>query len=656
MIKKFFLTSLVLLTLSLPQVSIARTSNDPKQMQWAFEDIKLNQAWDITTGREEVTVAVIDNGFDQLHPDLKANVWTNTDEISDNGKDDDNNGYVDDRHGWNFVTDRNNPRPDVEDVKLDEKKTVNHGTMVAGLLGAKGNNNIAGSGVNWNVGLMNLKVVDNDGKGNLNSFAEAVRYGVDNGAEVISISLVGQPVDNQQKQAIRDAIDYAYNNDVAVFSAAGNKSQNLNKNPFYPVCADNDSKQEQIIGVSSVNQNHQFSSFSNGGSDCIDITAPGVDMSSTLRYSPASGLNKMYGGGWDGTSFATPLVSGVAALIKSLKPDWGPKQIYQTLLDSTFSSKESQNKVYKTFFGSGLLQASGAVSSTFSKISPQTNLISGISSYSLINSKISSSKQFSTSSFSAPNLGSEIDEIEPIFESSMFDYLSLKSLTSSTRVKFIGDGIYQDWTLPAVNIKNFAVGNLREENSTTNLLVTVGQDQNKLKLFTEDKKLLAEKNFVGEILSVNFVDSLYQNYPALLIKKSDNFFLYKLDQKLNLEDKTQLSMLINTPRAITSGDIDGDKRPEFIFTMKSKATDSNLLSYIEQDGSLISEFYSYDLGKKFNTKLSVEDVDQDQQDEVLTIPKKGSSGKIKVWNNSGEVTQSWQETKLNQKIFFPQIN
>jgi len=353
----------------------AKVSNDPYALQWAYKDIGVYDAWDWTTGSRDVIVAIIDNGFDTQHPDLRNNVWKNEDEVAGNGVDDDFNGYVDDVWGWNFVAvDKNNdgnidasekkggndPRPDVTKLADSEKEeyVFSHGTIVAGLIGGVGNNKKAGVGINWRVKLMNLKVVGNLGvSSDLSVVAKAIRYAVVNGADVINLSMVGP-----KNEAVKKAIQYAYKRGVVVVAAAGNNSYSFNEDDgVYPICADSGENSEWVIGVSAVSELHRLAEFSNIGKTCIDITAPGVEVSSTVRYSPRNGLVDMYRGGWSGTSFAAPMVSGVAALIKSVRPSWRAPQITKALLMTVHHTINQDEDTYADLYGAGFLQADRAV-------------------------------------------------------------------------------------------------------------------------------------------------------------------------------------------------------------------------------------------------------------------------------------------------------
>src|SRR3989339_2066424 len=162
--KHYFLLLAIIFS---PMVVLAKVPNDPYFSQWSFEDTGVYKAWDYGTGSRDVVVAIIDNGFDTFHPDLIDNVWKNENEISQNGIDDDKNGYIDDYYGWNFLENNNDPRPNVSNLTEDEKKAgvFNHATIVAGIIGAKGNNGLDGAGINWEVRLMNLKILGNNGTG-----------------------------------------------------------------------------------------------------------------------------------------------------------------------------------------------------------------------------------------------------------------------------------------------------------------------------------------------------------------------------------------------------------------------------------------------------------------------------------------------------------
>jgi len=366
--------SLVILGISCAQPILAASSNDSYARQWNYNMVHVYDAWDEATGSRDVVVAIIDNGFDMLHRDLRDNVWKNEGEIPDNGIDDDHNGYIDDVWGWNFVpTDfnddgtvdeqenfgNNNPRPDPSNITDLEREqgTVHHATVVASIIGAVGNNGLDMAGMNWKVRLMNIRAVDSHGEGEMEPLVRAIYYATDNGADVINISLVGF----ESIPELKVAIDYAYSRGVVIVAAAGNDRVNLNESPRYPVCSDEGESEVKVIGVSAIEPSRYFASFSNAGDDCIDIAAPGVDINGLLFYAPELQLEKHYGGSFSGTSFAAPHVSGAAALIKSIQPSWGAREINRALLESVSKTPPKDEDAYRQLYGAGLLQVRAAV-------------------------------------------------------------------------------------------------------------------------------------------------------------------------------------------------------------------------------------------------------------------------------------------------------
>ena len=310
------------------------TPNDPSYSthQAYIPQIHVNDAWNETAGSQSVTVAVLDTGVDLDHPDLSGNIWNNSDEITGNGIDDDKNGYIDDRNGYDFVNNNASPNPKVDNGSFNEAG-MHHGTVVAGLIGAVGNNAVGITGVNWDTSIMAVRVLNSDGQGEIFNIAQGIRYATDNGADVINMSLSGFA----ESQGLNDAIDYAYSKGSVVIAAAGNAAigafgENIDIVQTYPACSDNG--ENQVIAVAALDSNDKKAAFSDYGTKCIDMSAPGVDLYSTQTIDPGNGLNVAYGSGWSGTSFSAPLVSGVAALLLSENPSLSNKQIGEILIAS----------------------------------------------------------------------------------------------------------------------------------------------------------------------------------------------------------------------------------------------------------------------------------------------------------------------------------
>ncbi|MDJ0781894.1 MAG: S8 family serine peptidase [Desulfosarcinaceae bacterium] len=242
----------------------------------AGADIDAESAWNITTGSKDVVIAVIDSGVAIDHPDLKNNIWTNADEIADDGIDNDNNGYIDDVHGWDFINGRygDNDPTDVSTGTL----SAGHGTHVAGTIAAQGDNGLGVTGVMWKAQIMPLLLFDlyqDDapyaGAIQVVKVGQAILYAVENGANIINLSLtVGSGADSQ---FVYDAIKNADMSNILVVVAAGNEANNNDVNPAYPSSFD----LPNIISVAATDENDKLSSFSNYGLQSVDVAAPGGD-------------------------------------------------------------------------------------------------------------------------------------------------------------------------------------------------------------------------------------------------------------------------------------------------------------------------------------------------------------------------------------------
>jgi subtilisin family serine protease len=233
--------------------------------QWEAIRIKLPDAWDYIQASQGVVVAVVDTGVDYNHRDLAANMWKNAGEVPDNHYDDDGNEYIDDVNGWNFYSNNNDP--------MD---TYSHGTHVAGIIGAVGNNSLGVAGVNWRARIMPVKFMDANG-GDVASEIEAIEYAVDMGAKIINASFG----DNVFSQAEYDAIQSAGEKGVLFVAAAGNDSSNNDgSTKNYPASYN----LPNIISVAASDSNYVegLASFSNYGATSVHLAAPGDTILSTI--------------------------------------------------------------------------------------------------------------------------------------------------------------------------------------------------------------------------------------------------------------------------------------------------------------------------------------------------------------------------------------
>jgi subtilisin family serine protease len=271
-------------------------------------DINAPGAWDLATGGP-VTVAVVDTGVEGDHPDLAENMWTNPTE-SQNGLDDgDPNGLVDDLGGADFLNGDSDPS--------DES---GHGTHVAGIIGARGDNGTGIVGVNWSVRLMALKFMNEHGEGSTSDAAQAIDYAVDAGAKVINASWGGPTF----SQALYEAVARAADHDVLFVAAAGNQGENADHSPEYPAAFE----LPNVISVAASDVRDSLLDFSNYGAKSVDLAAPGDEIYSTV---PTSVDGHGYAT-FSGTSMAAPFVSGAAALYLARSPGSSAAQVREALL------------------------------------------------------------------------------------------------------------------------------------------------------------------------------------------------------------------------------------------------------------------------------------------------------------------------------------
>lgn len=274
--------------------------NDPLYaIQWGLKnldridlDIEAEKAWDITTGSDKVTVAIIDTGITLTQEDLKENIWTN--EAEANGQpdvDDDGNGYVDDVHGYNFND---------EDANIDD--TTGHGTMTAGVVGAKGNNGVGVAGVAWNVKIMPLKYSYSDYGGTLANVLRAFEYAMDKNVDIILTPFSS----TESSPLLLEAIERAQQKNILIVASAGNEADDNDVTPKYPASYE----VENVLSVAALDSKGALTNYSNYGRHSVDVGAPGVNIATT----DIDGYNS----NWEGsTSAAAAYVAGIAALLKS---------------------------------------------------------------------------------------------------------------------------------------------------------------------------------------------------------------------------------------------------------------------------------------------------------------------------------------------------
>ncbi|MFH1099236.1 MAG: S8 family peptidase [Candidatus Uhrbacteria bacterium] len=375
--RRFLIFYFLLFAFALAPLSAsALVPNDPFfREQWYLDKIGAPAAWDVAMGNPKSIVAVLDVGVDLDHPDLRDAIWTNPGEMAGNGVDDDGNGFIDDVHGWDFVGNDNDPSPSY-DVAGADPRDLHHGTLVSGIIAARGNNAEGIAGIDWSAKIMPLRVLAGDGSGDVEDVVAALDYAVREGATVVNLSFVGEQQSFRLDEAIADTVRHG----VLVVAAGGNEDKtgrgDLDVYPAYPICSGD--RGAEVLGVAATNRSDAKASFSSYGS-CVDIAAPGERIASTLFHDPghviiaigsrvtSSTFDQPYGGYFSGTSFAAPIAAGAASLLRGVMPSAAPADVI-ALLRSTADPITNGDTAVLNKLGTGRLNLARAIEEATARI------------------------------------------------------------------------------------------------------------------------------------------------------------------------------------------------------------------------------------------------------------------------------------------------
>ncbi len=660
----------IVLMIVFPLRVLAFIPNDPYfSKQWYLEKINAPRAWDLTLGKKEVVVAVLDVGVDVNHPDISF--WRNIDEIPNNGIDDDNNGFIDDFYGWNFLENSGDVSPvsnkDVSNLTEEESKIVNHGTIISGIIAGIPNNKEGIAGISWKAKIMPIKIAGIDGYTNTKIISDAIIYAVDNGADVINISLTSTSSKVYDKN-FQKAVEYAYKNNVLVVAAAGNGSKdingnvgfNLDQNPVYPACFYDDLGDKIVLGVGSTTKDDKRSIFSNFGSKCIEVSAPGEYIFSTQFYIKGKKFyNSLYGGYWSGTSFSVPIVSGAAAFVKSIKPNIsvnnliylltitgdqigvsgnygiGPRinldSLIRTVLDSTGEEEEPniivRKKNYKKFY---IVQYKGLPQI---KIFNEDNKL--LNSFWVFNKWVKQGIHFvpiqvqNGLDLIAVSLSYGGKPIVRVFTESgilVSEFLAydenFKGGVNITAADIDQDGNPEIITAPeshgGPHIRVFSIyGDLEAQ-----FFIGNKSNHNGVQIFIDD---------VNNDGKLELITSLIEG-QNIHFKIFNNKFKFIKDLIISKPDKIKQINFV-------SADVNNDNQKELIIASGKGGTP--YIQIYNYQGKLLSKFLAYDKNFKGGVFVNVVDIDNDNILDIVTSPMGHGGPHIRIFNFNGQVKKQF---------------
>ncbi|MBU0637092.1 MAG: S8 family serine peptidase [Patescibacteria group bacterium] len=578
--------------------------------QWYLQKIKATEAWSQIKKSSKVVIAIIDSGVQIDHPDLKNNIWINRKELPDNNIDDDNNGYIDDINGWDFINGVSDPSPKFKPGFTDSG--IFHGTVIAGIAAASGNNAMGVTGISWQAKIMPLKALDDAGGGSINNVIKAIDYAIDNGADIINLSFVGLGYNKNLDNIIKKAYDAG----LIIVAAVGNEQEqgygnSLDIVPLYPVCNDGQDNENRVIGVAAVDALDQKTFFSNYGFKCVDISAPGVNVFSTLVYSPTNyfneqSFNNYYGGYWSGTSVATPMVSGALALIAAANPSLTREQILKIFYDSS----ENLNKLnpnYLNQLGKGRLNIAMAVNQASALL------------------KNNSSK---------------------IITAPLENYLSLLKITDQNGIEKNNFYAYGNKFMGGLSI---ASGDINGD-GLDEIITGAGQGGGPhVKIFNKQGELIGQffayaENFYGGI-NITVADIDLDGLDEIIVtpasKHAPEIKIFNFRGKLK-KSFMAYNLQFKNGVYVAVGDVNGDGRNEII-TGAGQGGGPQVRIF-NTDGRVLSQFFAYNTSFRGGVKVAVGNIETNLKSkgrEIITAPGNGGGPHIRIFNNYGNLLKQF---------------
>lgn len=600
----------LLLTTALPTWALT-PDDEYLDEQWYLENVDAYTAWDTHTGDGSVIVAVLDTGIDLNHPDLEENIWVNDGEIADDGIDNDGNGWVDDVNGYDFVDDDSSPIP-TQGEAFDEG-AVSHGTVIAGIIGAVGDNDEGIAGIVWDVQLMSVRILDNQGIGDSNLARQGVEYAVANGADVINLSFTGFDFDDN----LRREIEEAYEAGIVVVAAMGNADDggvNIDDQPIFPACFGERADEDWILGVAATDVDDVKADFSNYGAQCTDISAPGENIFSAV-YQDDDWLevsDGFYQDSWSGTSMASPMVAGAAALLKSAYHSLTPsdiKSILRLSVDPVTATGDAEGKM-----GSGRLNIATALAlaPSFADLNDDGTEVSASEPGSSYRIAVAPESGSPPTVRVFTNSGSEVVTSFDAYDASYTGGVRL------TMGDVDGDGEEEIVTVPGPGggpqVRVFDLeGNLEsqfyafEVTLRSGLYVATGDIDN------DGIEEIAVSTDEGGSARVRLFDKGGEQVGTTI-----NAF----------EDIAGARSV-----RIALGDVDGDETNEIILSLGEGH--EPLIRVYEPDGEVVSEFLAYASTYDKGVFVASGDLDGDGDDEIVTGTDNGGGPQVQIFDGEG---------------------
>ncbi len=628
--------------------------------QWYLRKIKAPEAWSVRAISPRAVIAIIDSGVQITHSDLRDNIWVNDAEIEGNKKDDDNNGLIDDRFGWDFVNNVADPSPKFAPGFTEGG--IMHGTIIAGLAAAAGNNNYGIAGITWETQIMALKALDDKGSGDTAAVIKAIDYAVAKGANVINLSFIGYGY----SRGLKDAITRAYNAGVIVVAPAGNDlagghGMNLNDRPVYPACFRGNHDERIVVGVAATDQLDQKTSFSGYGDRCIDIAAPGMSFFSTTVKAPAKSaggkfFNQEYGGYWSGTSFPVALVSGAIALIQGANPTLAPEQAVDMLLRNA-DNIDFINPEYAGQLGHGRLNIGSSVSEADHQLSRyEAKIATAIGS-----------------------AGSPVIRVNDTQGATEFRFLAypenFQGGVNIAAADINGDGSDEIITAPASGREsdirifdrngrmlshflaypasfrggvNLAVGDIDGDGTIEIITAPERGMKSEIKIFSANGKrkqsfLAYPASFMGgvSIAVGNVVDGAD---PEIVTAPGVGGVP---EVRVFSSEGRKISSFVTDPSRkpvglrVALAELDGNARRLHNEIIVSRRSGPPIISFFDFRGNLRKNWAAYSSPYAGDVKVSVADIDRDGYSEIMTAPGSGAAPHVRIFDRTGTIIRSF---------------